>query len=338
MTAPARTIPSQTKLVFCVKFRFSLWSVPESLPAAIRSRWPEMRVVLLEDAALLPPELPDTDIFVGFTLTPEQLAAAHKLKWIHVTAAGVTHLIRPDVKSSGIVLTNSRGIHAIPMTEHVIGMMVAMAHKFPDAFRYQAKHYWAQQEIWDGPPRPSELHGATLLLVGLGAIGSELARVAKAFGMRVLAVTRSGRGNAALAERIVPVTQLDGVLPEADYVVIAAPDTPATRHMIGVKQLAAMKRSAFLVNVARGTLVDEEAMIAALKDHRIAGAALDVTTEEPLPPESPLWTLENVFITPHTSSATEGLWLRQTELLTVNLERWFAGRELINRVDLEHGY
>lgn len=338
MTAPTRTIPSQTKLVFCVKFRFSLWTVPESLPAAIRARWPEMRVVLLQDNSQLPPELPDTDIFAGFTLTPEQIAMAHKLKWIHVTAAGVTHLIRPDVKSSGVVVTNSRGIHAIPIAEHIIGMMVAMAHKFPDAFRYQAKRHWAQQEIWDGPPRPSELHGATLLLVGMGAIGRELARLAKALGMRILAVTRSGRGDASLAERIAPVAELDQLLPEADYVVVAAPDTPATRHMIGAKQFAAMKRSAFLLNVARGTLVDEHAMITALQERRIAGAALDVTTEEPLPPESPLWQLENVFITPHTSSATEGLWIRQTELLTANLERWFDGRELINRVDLEQGY
>ncbi len=338
MNTPARTIPSKTKLVFCVKFRFSLWSVPESLPAAIRVRWPEMRVVLLQDNSQLPPELPDTDIFAGFTLTPEQIAVAHKLKWIHVTAAGVTHLIRPDVKSSGVVVTNSRGIHAIPMAEHIIGMMVAMAHKFPDAFRYQAKHHWAQQEIWDGPPHPSELHGATLLLVGMGAIGSALSRLAKGFGMRILAVTRSGRGDACLAERIAPVAELDRLLPEADYVVIAAPDTPATRHVIGAKQFAAMKRSAFLLNVARGTLVDEQAMIAALQEKRIAGAALDVTTEEPLPPESPLWQLENVFITPHTSSATEGLWIRQTELLTANLERWFDGRELINRVDLEQGY
>ena len=333
-----RPDPAETKIVLCVRFRFSLWSVPEFLPQMIQQRWPEMRVVFLEGYERLGAELPDTDIFVGFTLTPEQLASARKLKWIHVTAAGVTHLIREDVRERGIVVTNSRGIHAIPMGEHTIGMVIAMCHKFPEAMRYQQKHVWAQQQLWDELPRPGELHGATLLLIGLGAVGREVARVAKCFGMRVEAVTHSGKGDTSLAERIFPVSELDLALGEADYVVVAAPETPATTQMIGAKQLAAMKRSAVLVNVSRGVLVDEAALVRALQERTIAGAALDVTAEEPLPASSPLWDLENCFLTPHTSAASEMLWTRQAELLVENLERWFSGRELRNLVDIERGY
>jgi D-2-hydroxyacid dehydrogenase (NADP+) len=334
----SRPTPAETKIVLCVRFRFSLWSVPEFLAEEIRERWPEMRVVFLEGYDRLTEELRDADIYVGFTLMPDQLAAAKKLKWMHVTAAGVTHLIRDDIRERGIEITNSRGIHAIPMGEHTIGMMIAMCHKFPAALRYQQKHLWAQQQLWDELPRPGELHGATLLLIGLGAAGSEVARLARAFSMRVHAVTRSGAGDANLVDRIYPAHKLDAALSEADYVVVAAPDTPETREMIGAKQFAAMKQSAVLVNISRGTLIDEPALIEALRARKIAGAALDVTAEEPLPPESPLWDLENVFITPHTSAASDMLWPRQSKLLMENLGRWFDGMELINHVDLTRGY
>ncbi|HEV3218754.1 MAG TPA: D-2-hydroxyacid dehydrogenase [Candidatus Acidoferrales bacterium] len=330
--------PRDTKIILCVQFNFTFWRIPPELPAALQSRWPEMRVVHLESYDALPAELPDTDIFIGFTLTPSQLAAARKLKWIHVTAAGVAQLMRPDVRASGVIVTNARGIHAIPMAEHTMGMMIAFARKFPASMRFQAASHWGQQEIWDMQPPPSELFGATLLIVGLGAIGSELARRARAFGMHVLAVTRSGKADGSLAERVFPSTNLLRALPEADYVVLATPDTPETHHMIGARELAAMRRTACLVNIARGALVDELALIAALQRGAIAAAALDVAEQEPLPPESPLWRLDNVFITPHTSAVSEQLWPRQAKLIIENLERWFAGRELINRVDLTRGY
>jgi phosphoglycerate dehydrogenase-like enzyme len=333
-----RPKPSETKVVMCVQFHFSFWRIPPELPEAVRKRWPEMRVVHLDSYDQLPGEMPDTDILVGFTLTPAQLEASRKLRWIHVTAAGVAQLMRPDVKASGVVVTNSRGIHAIPMAEHTMGMMLALSRRFPASMHFQDASRWAQQEIWDTRPRPSELRGATLLIVGFGAIGMELARLARAFGMRVWAVTRSGRADASLAERVFPATELHSALPEADYVVLAAPDTPETNRMIGERELRAMKRSAYLVNVARGTLVDETALVAALTQGTIAGAALDVAAQEPLAPESPLWQLPNVFITPHTSSVSEQLWPRQTELVLENLERWFSGRDLMNQVDFTRGY
>ena len=160
----------------------------------------------------------------------------------------------------------------------------------------------------------------------------------RAFGMHVWAVTRSGKADPALAERVFSAAQLDWALAEADYVVLAAPETPETHHLLGSAQLAKMKPTAFLVNVARGSLVDQDALIAALERRAIAGAALDVASPEPLPPESALWTLDNVFITPHVSGISERIWVRQGDLLIENLERWFSGQALRNQVDLARGY
>jgi phosphoglycerate dehydrogenase-like enzyme len=328
--------PRETKIVMCVQFNFTFWQIPPEMPAAIRERFPEMRVVHSNTYDVLPVELPDTDIFFGFNLLPEQIKAARKLKWIHVTSAGVSQLMRPDVQASGITITNARGIHAIPMAEHTIGAMLALARKFQDTVHFQDAHDWAQEAIWQ--LRPSELSGATLLIVGFGAIGVEIARRARAFGMRVEGVTRSGLGDTTVAEKIYPASQLLQALPHADYIVLAAPDTPDSRNMIGARELKAMKQSAYLLNIARGALIDEVALIDALKNGTIAGAALDVAEKEPLPSESPLWKLKNVFITPHTSAVSGLLWKRQTELFLDNLDRWFSGRELKNIVDFTRGY
>ncbi len=172
----------------------------------------------------------------------------------------------------------------------------------------------------------------------MGLIGRELARRAKAFDMRVWGVTRSGKGDATNAEKILPISQLHEALPHADYVVIAAPETPETKHLIGAKQIARMKSGAGLINVARGSLLDEAALADALESGALGGAALDVTSKEPLPPESPLWHAPNLFITPHTSAISERLWERETELMMKLLDEWFSGKELSNRVDFSRGY
>lgn len=331
-----RTRPADTKLVICVWHKFTLWQPPARFVESVRSRWPAMNVVHLPNYDHVVDELPSTDILVGFSLRRDQFGSAKKLKWIHSTAAGVGQLMYPELRESGIVLTNARGIHSVPMSEHILGMILALARRFPDAFRFQRAAHWAQQEIWDA--RPSELTGKILLIVGYGSIGHALARLVQPTGMRIWGVTRSGSGDKQFAERILPASELRMALPHADFVILAAPETADTRQMIGTHELALMKRTAYLLNVARGALVNQQALIAALSSHTIAGAALDVAEEEPLPPESPLWKLDNVFITPHVSAVTEKLWQRQEELLMENLERWFDGRELLNRVDLQQGY
>lgn len=333
-----RTSPSETKLVICVWHPFTFWRPQPLMPQAIRSRWPEMRVVHLPDYDRLPAELPDTDVFVGYSLRAEQLTHAKKLKWIHSTAAGVSQLMYPELRDSGIVVTNPSGVFSTPMAEHTIGLLIALARNFPDSTRHQDRSHWGQQDMWDKPPRLTELNGQVLLIVGFGSIGRELARRARAFDMRVWGVTRSGKGDTAHAEKILPVSQLEETLPHADYIVIAAPETTETRHLIGAAQIARMKRGARLVNIGRGSLLDEAALIRALESGALAGAALDVTSVEPLPPESPLWKTPNLFITPHTSAVSDRLWQRETGLLMDLLERWFAGREMFNQVDFVRGY
>ncbi|MGB9464691.1 MAG: D-2-hydroxyacid dehydrogenase [Candidatus Acidiferrum sp.] len=333
-----RTNPAETKLLICVWHPFTYWRPQPVMPRTIRARWPEMRVVHLPDYDRLADELPDADIFVGYSLRAEQLTHAKKLKWIHSTAAGVAQLMYPELRDSGITVTNPSGVFSPPMAEHTMGLLLSLARNFPDSTRHQDRSHWGQQDIWDKPQRLTELSGQVLLIVGFGSIGRELAKRARAFDMRVWGVTRSGKGDTTHAEKIVPASQLEETLPHADYVVIAAPETIETRHLIGSAQIARMKPGARLINVGRGSLLDEIALIRALESGALGGAALDVASVEPLPPESPLWKAPNLFITPHTSAVSDRLWHRETALLMDLLERWFDGREMFNQVDFARGY
>jgi D-2-hydroxyacid dehydrogenase (NADP+) len=343
MSAPlertfVRTKPAETKLVICVWHNFTFWRPQPVISQTLRERWPAMTVVHLPDYDELPAELPDTDIFVGYSLRADQLVHAKKLKWIHSTAAGVAQLMYPELRDSGILVTNPSGIFSPPMAEHTMGLLIALARNFPDSVRHQDRCHWGQQDIWDKPQHLTELSGQVLLIIGFGSIGRELAKRAHSFDMRIWGVNRSGQSSSPHAEKVVPASQLEEVLPQADYVVIAAPETSATHHLIGARQIARMKPGARLINVARGSLLDQSALQAALESGHLGGAVLDVTTPEPLPHDSPLWRAPNLFITPHTSAVSDRLWLRQTSLLVDLLELWFAGRPLFNQVDLSRGY
>ena len=333
-----RTIPAETKLVVCVWHRFDQWRAQPIMPETIRRRWPEMRVVHLPDYERLPQELPDTDIFVGASLRPEQFQHARKLKWIHSTAVGVSQLMYSELRSSGVILTNPSGILSALMAEHTVGLMIALARHFPDSVRYQDRARWSQIEVSSQPGPLTELNGQLLLIVGYGSIGREIARRARAFDMRVWGVTRSGKGDATHIEKILPIAQLEDALPHADYIVLSAPDTQETQKLLGPAQIAKMKPGARLINVGRGSLLDEAALIRALETGALGGAALDVAAAEPLPAESPLWKAPNLFITPHTSGVSDRLWQKETKLLMDLLGRWFDGRDLFNVVDFTRGY
>jgi len=330
--------PSRTKLIVCANHPFSEWCAKPQLADAIRERWSKMRVVHLPNYLALSEELPDAHIFVGASLRAEQFTQAKQLQWIHSTAAGVSQLMYPELRSSGVIVTNPSGIFSAPMAEHTMGMIVALARNFPDTVRFQDAAKWAQQDLWDKPQRLTEINGSLLLIVGYGSIGRELSKRARAFDMRIWGVTRSGKGCTPSVEKILPISELHEALPHADYVVIAAPDTPETKRLIGAEQMGRMKRGARLINIGRGSLLDEAALIAALYSGQLSGAALDVTAVEPLPADSALWKAPNLFITPHTSGVSDRLWQRETELLLQLLEEWFAGKELSNRVDLSRGY
>src|SRR3989442_12864411 len=236
-----RTKPGETKLVICVWHPFSEWRPKPGRADTLRRRWPEMKVVHLPDYNRLAEELPDADIFVGYSLRAPQLPNAKKLKWLHSTAAGVAQLMYPELRNSGILVTNPSGIFSVPMAEHALGLLLALARNFPDSVRCQDVARWAQQELWDKPQHLTELNGRVLLIVGYGSIGREVAKRAKVFDMRVWGVTRSGKSDGAHVEKIFARASLHEALPEADYVLIAAPETAETKALIGAPETAKMK-------------------------------------------------------------------------------------------------
>src|SRR3972149_5545141 len=202
--------PAETKLVACIRHHFDQWRFPDWLTAAIRRRYPEMKVVHLPDYTGLDEEIRDADIYVGWSLKPEQIASAGKLKWIHATAAGVDQLMREDIRRSPVIVTNSSGVMPVPMAEHTLGLILALARRLPSAVRYQQQKHWAQQDIWDEKPQPMEINGRTLVIVGFGAIGRELARRARACEMRVVGVKRDPSRGGEDAHRAVGAGGLAG--------------------------------------------------------------------------------------------------------------------------------
>jgi phosphoglycerate dehydrogenase-like enzyme len=243
------------------------------------------------------------------------------------------------VVNSDVVVTNAREVHGPVVAEHVIALVFALAKKIPQAVRLQQRRVWGQELIWSHGPKPCELAGATLGLIGLGSIGREVAARASALGMRVIGVREHAeRKRPPWINEVFSSDRLDQMVAQSDYVVLAAPLTPATRGLMNAKRLASMKPDAYLINVGRGPLIDNAALIEALSERRIGGAALDVFEHEPLPEDSPLWNLDNLLITPHTAALTEKLWQRHYDLFSQNLRRYVEEEPLFFVVDKQKGY
>jgi phosphoglycerate dehydrogenase-like enzyme len=238
-----------------------------------------------------------------------------------------------------VTLTNSAGVFAVSMAEHALALMLAFARGLHLCARRKPEQVWhgegSRQSV---ASEMRELNGTTLGVVGYGQVGAATAQRAKAFGMKVLAVRRRPERASAYADEVWPLDRLGDVLSRSDYVLVSCALTPATRGLIGEPQIARLKPDAVLVNVARGAVVDEAALIEALRAGRIRGAGLDVTCEEPLPLDSPLWRMENVIITPHVSGTSPQTWRRQMEFLCENLRRYAAGEPLLNVADKRAGY
>ena len=258
------------------------------------------------------------------------------MRWLHSPAAGVGGMLFPEMVSSPVVLTNSRGMSAGTIAEHVLAVTLALFRRLPHAFRSQAAREWAQDAI--GAEGNRLIAGARVLVVGLGAIGGAVAQRLTLLGARVTGLRRRAAGETHGEWTVAPAGRLHDLLPAADVVIVAAPHTHETRGLIGRPELALMARDAILVNVSRGPLIDEPALIEALSTRTIGGAALDVFVDEPLPPDSPFWTLPNVLITPHTSGFRPDHWDAATALFADNLERFDAGQPLVNVVDKQAGY
>lgn len=326
------------KLLILLHHRFELWNAPPWFADRLEKDFPQIEVVHQASYDGIEEHLRDVEIAIAWSLRPEQFKLAGKLRWIHSPAAAVHQLIFPELVNSNVILTNAREVHGPVVAEHVVAQVFALAKRLPSAVRLQHRHMWGQQALWEERPRPREVAGATLGLVGLGSIGREVAKRASALGMRVIAVREHPEKRSEGADLIFGPAQLDEMLGQADYVVLAAPLTSSTRTLIDSARLSRMKPEACLINVSRGPLVDENALAEALRNRRIGGAALDVFCKEPLPSDSPLWDLDNLLITPHTAALTEKLWQRHYALLAENLRRYLAHQPLLGVVDKQKGY
>ena len=299
-------------------------------------------VLCVTDQEQLIAQLPETEILCSFSVPDNWRALAPNLRWLQYPGAGVDGLRSSGLldAQSGVIVTSAAGIHATTISEYVFGSMLMFNWNWPQMVRLQDGHVWARSAGWYNLGG-RELAGQTLGVVGLGSIGRRIAQVGRAFGMRVLGMRRSFSGEDASdpdVDQSYPSSALRELLGQSDYVVLAVPLTPATEHMIGEAELRSMKPSAYLVNIARGRVIDEQALIRALREGWIAGAGLDVAEVEPLPAHSPLYTMPNVILTPHIAGVSVHYESRLAHLFAENLRRYRAGEPLLNRFDPARGY
>ena len=335
--APCAAVTRLTVIEF-MRDDEAVWNLPRRLVDDLARGFPGVRFESPPDRAAAEALLGEADVVYGPLLRPENIRLAHRLRWVHVSAAGVGSVLFPELVASDVVLTNGRGLHAVSMAEHALGLMLAFARKLHLARDLQQRRHWGQVDLWTGEPPFGQLAGGTLALVGLGAVGSAVAERAVALGLHVVAVRPHPAADPAPAHEQWGLDRLHEALARADWVVLAAPHTAETRGLIGAAELARMKPTAVLVNLGRGALVDEAALVEALRAGRLAGAGLDVTRKEPLAADSPLWEMPNVVVTPHVSGLGPRYWERAVEQFAANLERFLAGRPLFNVVDKRAGY
>jgi phosphoglycerate dehydrogenase-like enzyme len=329
---------SGRKIVAYFRLKEVRWTIADEDVARLEARRPGMRVVSLEGDERLAAELADAEVFVGWDFPPDLFASARRLRWIHTASAGVENNLFPALVASDVVLTNSAGLHSVCIPEHVLGQMLVLARNFHEAERLRQRREWNRFGVivFNGGIR--ELRDSKLAILGAGAIGRSLAPMAAGLGMQVRVMRRDASRPVPGAEVVLPPSELRALLAWADFVVLAVPSTPETKGLIGEKELAAMRSSAFLVNVARGEVVDEQALARVLRAGGLAGAALDVFSEEPLPADHPFWELPNLVLTPHVSGYTPGYFDKMLALFEENLGRYLGGEPLRNVVDKRLGY
>jgi phosphoglycerate dehydrogenase-like enzyme len=313
-----------------------VWNLPAHLGAALAAAHPQVRFLSPRDPAEVDRVLPEADVVFGWAVRTDNFHAARRLRWIHTSAAGVGSLLFPALVESDVVLTNGRGLHAQSMAEHAVGVLLAFARRLHVARDAQREGRWTQVELWTRSPSFGQIAGSTLGLVGFGAVGQAVARAARALGMSVIVVRRHPAESPDVTQW--GPERLGEMLERVDAVVLAAPLTDASRGMIGRHELARLRPHAVLVNLGRGGLVDEAALVEALRTGRLAGAALDVFEREPLPATSPLWGMPQAIVTPHVSGLGPRYWERSVELFDRNLSAFLARRPLENVVDKRAGY
>ena len=316
----------------------TVWCLPGAYVDGLRGEFPGVTFSAPADQAEADRLIPGADVVLGWAVTRGNFASASKLKWVQITAAGVGDLLFPQLVESPVVVTNGRGLHAIAMAEHTLGVILSFARKLHLARDAQAARRWDQPRLWGAVPGIGELAGGTLGLVGLGSVGKAIAERARVLGLRVIALRRHPDREPAPVDEQWGPGELPRLIEQSDWLVLAAPLTRETRGLIGARELERARPGAVLINLGRGALVDESALVAALQSGRIAGAALDVFEREPLPSESPLWDMPQVIVTPHISGLGPRYWERAIDLFRGNLCRFLSGEPLTNVVDKREGY
>lgn len=307
------------------------------LAERIMAAVPAASIVTLDNDARPQSDISDAQVLLRWWFSPQQLntliAEMTALRWLHLPHAGVDKVLVPAlVERDDVMITNSSGVHAVPIAEFVMMFVLNHAKQVRSLYDYQARATWGQREL-----SLQEVSGKTMLIIGMGQIGQALAVRAAAFGMHVIGSRRSNTLTPGV-DHLVGEGEWRAHLGEADYVVIATPLTPQTRNMFGAAELAAMRPDAYLINIARGGIIDEDALLETLRAEKIAGAGLDVFATEPLPSESPFWGMPNVFATPHISFSSPEVRPRTLGLFLDNLRRFAAGEPLVNVVDKQAGY
>lgn len=316
----------------------------------IRQLSPEREIVQTEDEKQIAAILPDIEIAVG-QFPPHLLPQAPTLQWFQQWSAGADWLLEhPEVQDLDFTLTSVSGVHAIPISEHIFAFLLAFARNLPQAWQAQQAHLWMKEKPQRQEKRADddiatysrhdvfELAGKTMLLIGIGEIGERTVQIARALEMGIIGLRHNPDHDTPGVTEMVGPEDLLTVLPEADVVVSTVPLTEETQHMLDEAAFAAMKEGAYFINIGRGGTVDQDALIAALRSGKLAGAGLDVFEAEPLAPDSPLWEMDNVLLTPHASGATPQYDERAFAIFIDNLQRYQIGQKLRNVVDKRKGY
>ncbi len=314
------------------------FDLPKELVEKIKSVSPKMRVQLSsKEKEILKLAENAHVLFVG-KFSPDIFLAAKNLRWIQTNLVGVDRFLFPDIVKSNVVMTNARGVNSTAVAEQVLGMMLCLSRKLHFFIRNQGKNLWKTSDA-DLLPKLDELSGKTLGLIGLGAIGQEIAKRAACLEMNVIATRRnSSLSKPSYVNEIMPTENLKVLLAKSDFVVVQVPLTTETEGIIGENELRSMKPTAFLINASRGNTIQEESLIRSLQEGWIAGAGLDTFATEPLPKNSPLWSMENVIITPHVAGLTPRYMDRLVDIFCENLKHFLSNEKLINVVDKTRGY
>lgn len=325
-------------VLVAIHHRVAAWTIPLAHVDELRRRFPHINFLHSHDRDSDIALAPTADVAFALGLSTDAVEHAARLRWLHCSAHAVGHFPLADLAAKDVLVTNSRGIQSTPIAEHVMGGLLALARRLPQSFRRQGEHAWLPNELV-GDATPWLISGKTMGIIGLGTLGQAIAVRAKAFGMRVVGMRRSPeREGPAGVDEVVGRSDLDRMVKVADVIVLAAPWTASTDQILDAAAIAKMKRTAIVINVARGQLVDESALATALSLGRLGGAVLDVFTVEPLPPTSPFWSMPNVIITPHTAGFRAGHFDAVIELFAENLQRFEQGSTVLNVVDLKVGY